>query len=203
MTEATTETKKPRRAKRARKPAAPKPTLDLPRNPLMFEILDLVSKQRTKAKKVEVLQMYQCDALKSILIWNFDPSIQSELPEGEVPYGDPEEQLQYSGSLSEVLEDKSRQMYESNNFSLGAADGNGRTTIRAQWKNLYHFVKGGNGGLTTMRRESMFINLLQSVHPLEAEILCLVKDKDLESAYKISFEVVEEAFPDIKWGGRV
>lgn len=203
MTEATTEVKKPRRAKRARKPAAPKPTLDLPRNPLMFEILDLVSRQRTKAKKVEVLKKYECMPLKSILIWNFDPSIKSALPEGDVPYGEPEEQMQYSGSLSDVLEEQSRQMYENGNFSLGTVDGNGRTTIRAQWKNLYHFVVGGNGGLTTMRRESMFINLLQSVHPLEAEILCLVKDKDLESVYKVPFNAVQEAFPDIEWGGRV
>ena len=47
-----------------------------------------------------------------------------------------------------------------------------------------------------------FINILQGLHPLEAEILILVKDKDLESKYKIPKVVVSQAFPDIQWGGR-
>ena len=199
MAEATT-----KKATRTRKPAAKKTTtvkkpvsLELPRNPLMFEILDLASRQRSKAKKVEVLRKYECLTLKSLFIWNFDSTIVSELPEGEVPYGDPEEQSKYSGSLSEALADKSREMYSRNDFSLGNADGNGRTTLRAQTKNFYHFVKGGNPGLSGMRRESMYINLLQSMHPLEAEILVLVKDGLLEDSYKVSAEVVAEAFPDI------
>ena len=58
----------------------------LPPNPFMHEILDLVSKQRSRAKKVEVLKEYETDALKSILIWNFDESVISVLPAGEVPY---------------------------------------------------------------------------------------------------------------------
>ena len=51
-----------------------------------------------------------------------------------------------------------------------------------------------------IRRESMFINLLQGLHPLEAEIVCLCKDKDLESKFKITKEIVAEAYPDIQWG---
>lgn len=205
MTEATT--KKPR----TRKPSASKATttpkrkpisLDLPRNPLMFEIFDLVSRQRTKAKKVEALQKHACRELQMLLIWNYDESVVSELPEGDVPYGEPEDQLQYSGTLSESLAEKSREMYQNGNFSLGSSDSSARTTIRAQAKNFYHFLRGGNAGLSGMRRESMYINLLQSVHPLEAEILVLVKDGRLEESYKISQEVVSEAFPEITWGGR-
>jgi hypothetical protein len=48
----------------------------------------------------------------------------------------------------------------------------------------------------------MFINVLQGLHPLEAEIICLVKDKKLETKYKISKENVSQAYPDIIWGGR-
>ena len=59
---------------------------ELPKNPLIFEILDLVSKQRSKAKKIEVLRKYDHTALRSVLIWNFDESIISLLPDGEVPY---------------------------------------------------------------------------------------------------------------------
>ena len=210
MAEATT-----KKTTRARKPSASKATttakrkpisLELPRNPLMYEILDLVSKQRTKAKKIEALQKHGCLPhglpLQNLLIWNFDETVVSQLPEGDVPYGDPEDQLKYNGTLSENLADKSRQMYSDGNFSLGSADTNGRTTLRAQSRNFYHFVQGGNPGLSGMRRESMFINLLQSIHPLEAEILVLVKDGLLSESYNITKEVVAEAFPDIVWGGR-
>ena len=189
-TKATTTTK--------RKPVS----IELPKNPLMFEILDLVSKQRSKAKKIEVLRKYECLTLKSLFIWNFDDTVLSSLPEGDVPYGDPEEQAKYNGTLSENLADKSRKMYTDGNFSLGSADTNGRTTLRAQTRNFYHFVRGGNAGLSGMRRESMFINLLQSVHPLEAEIMVLVKDGLLSDSYNITKEVVSEAYPDIVWGGR-
>jgi hypothetical protein len=48
----------------------------------------------------------------------------------------------------------------------------------------------------------MFINILQGLHPLEAEILCLVKDKKLSTKYKITKEIVSEAYPDIQWGNR-
>ena len=48
----------------------------------------------------------------------------------------------------------------------------------------------------------MFINLLEGLHPREAEILCLTKDKDLSSKYKVTRDLVEQAYPDIQWGGR-
>ena len=58
----------------------------LPPNPFVHEILELASKQRSKAKKVEILQEYSTDALKSLFIWNFDDTVISVLPEGDVPY---------------------------------------------------------------------------------------------------------------------
>jgi hypothetical protein len=48
----------------------------------------------------------------------------------------------------------------------------------------------------------MFINLLQGLHPREAEVLILTKDKNLTDKYKITFDNVKEAYPDIQWGGR-
>ena len=53
-----------------------------------------------------------------------------------------------------------------------------------------------------MRRESMFIQMLEGLHPSEAEIICLVKDKRLNSKYKMTKSIVEKASPDIKWGDR-
>ena len=63
-------------------------------------------------------------------------------------------------------------------------------------------MKGGNDTLRPTRREMMFINLLEGLHPREAEILILTKDHKLGDKYKISLDVVKEAYPDITWGGR-
>ena len=137
-----------------------------------------------------------------LLLWNFDESVQSALPDGEVPYESYDEQTSSSGTLSKKIDLETRKMYETGSFSIGNADVQGRTTIRRECKNFYHFVKGGNDAMKNLRRESMFINLLQGLHPLEAEILALVKDKKLESKYKISRSIVEEAYPDIVWRDR-
>ena len=175
------------------------PTESLPINPFIFEILELASKQRSNAKKVEVLKTYENDALKTIFIWNFDETVISLLPEGPVPYGDVKDQNVYSGNLSDNL---SREARGGESATQQDLQGRGRTSLRREYRNLYHFVKGGNDSLSTIRREMMFINILEGLHPKEAELLCLVKDKHLTTKYKISFENVKEAYPDIRWGGR-
>ena len=177
-------------------------SLNLPKNPFAFEVFDLVSRQRSKAKKIEVLKKYEHVSLKSLFIWNFDESVVSVLPEGEVPYVGYDDQNTYSGSLSTKISEEVRKMHEMSNFSLGVSDNQGHTTIRREFKHFYRFIRGGQDSLNAIRRETMFINILQGLHPLEAEIICLVKDKKLETKYKITKEVVAEAYPDIVWGGR-
>jgi len=146
----------------------------LPPNPFMHEILDHVTKQRSKVKKLDALKEYQCDALKSLLIWNFDDTVISLLPEGVVPF-------------------------EPNEVPVGTD----HTSLRKEYRNLYHFVKGGNDSLSKTRRESMFIQVLEGLHPHEANLLCMVKDKVLQTQFKgLTRALVEEAFPDIQWGGR-
>ena len=179
-----------------------KPSLDLPHNPFAFEVFDLVSRQRSKAKKIEVLKKYEHLSLKVVLIWNFDESVVSMLPEGEVPYAGFDEKNTYSGTLSKKLDLEVRKMHETGSFSLGAADQQGHTTIRRESKHFYRFIRGGEDSMNQMRRETMFINILQGLHPLEAEIITLCKDKKLGEVYKITKEVVAEAYPDIQWGGR-
>ena len=148
-------------------------TKKLPPNPFIHEILELVSKQRTVNKKIEILKEYRNDALTAVLIWNFDDSVISLLPQGEVPY-------------------------ERNDVPVGTD----HTSLRKEWRNMYHFVKGGNDSLSKTRRETMFIQMLEGLHPDEADLVCLIKDKNLTSKYKLSKQVVEQAFPDIRWGDR-
>ena len=146
----------------------------LPPNPFIFEILESANKQRKIDDRIDVLKEYRNEALVSILIWNFDDTVVSVVPEGDVPY-------------------------ERNEVPVGTD----HTSLRKEYRNLYHFVKGGNDTLSTVRRETMFIQMLEGLHPDEADILCLVKDKALDRKYsKITQGVVEQAYPDIQWGGR-
>jgi len=174
---------------------------NLPANPFTFEVLSLVSKQRSNAKKVELLKKYEDPSLKAIFIWNFDETVTSVLPPGDVPYAAVDEQDSFKGTLSEKIADAVSKMEELGSNSLGSQD-QGRSSIRKEYSKFYNFVKGGNDGLSSLRRETMFINVLQGLHPLEAEIICLTKDKKLETKYKISKDVVSEAYPDIRWGNR-
>ena len=173
----------------------------LPNVPFAFEVLDAASKQRSKAKKVEVLQRYKHDSLITLFVWNFDSSIITLLPEGDVPYGNTREDNSATGTLSDKINDAVDKMGEMGSNSLGAQD-QGKASIRKEYSKFYNFCKGGNPSLSSLRRETMFINILEGLHPLEAEILCLVKDKKLEEKYKISKEVVSTAYPEIKWGDR-
>ena len=173
----------------------------LPNNPFCYEVFDACSKQRTKAKKIEVLQRYAHDSIMAVLIWNFDESVISLLPEGEVPYGNTREDNSVTGTLSDKINDAVGMMRESGQTSLGSQD-QGKASIRAEYTKFYNFLKGGNDSLSSLRRETMFINILEGLHPLEAEILVLVKDKKLSDRYKITKDIVSAAYPQITWGGR-
>ncbi len=197
----TTKAKTPVKKATTKAKPAETPIQNLPANPFMFEILNLVGKQRTNAKKVEVLKKYEHPSLKAIFIWNFDESVVSSLPPGDVPYAAVDEMDSFKGTLSEKIQDAVGKMEELGSNSLGSQD-QGRSSIRKEYSKFYNFVKGGNDGLSSLRRETMFINLLQGLHPIEAEIIVLTKDKKLATKYKITKEIVAEAYPDIQWGGR-
>ena len=199
-----TTTRKPRKTSKkaeaiqTRKAATPQPIVDLPPNPFTFEVLSLASKQRSNAKKVEVLRKYEHNSIKAIFIWNYDDSSISLLPPGEVTYSSLKDEQNSSGTLSTKIGQQTATMQFNNTVNANK----GFTTLRREWTKLYNFVKGGNDKLNGLRRETMFIQILEGLHPLDAEILCLVKDKKLYDKYKITKENVSEAYPDITWGNR-
>ena len=126
-----------------------------------------------KVKKIEILKEYDSPAIRAVLIWNYDESVKSMLPEGDVPYSPNE-----------------------------APKGTDHNQLTSEYKNLYHYVKGGNDPLPNLRRENMFIQLLERLHAEEAELICLTKDKRLKEKYKLTKDTIAEAYPDIHWGGR-
>ena len=153
---------------------------ELPANPMVHELLEAVDSERVKAKKLDILRAHGEDSFKMTMIWNFDESVVSMLPEGNVPYQPVESDVQAST-------DKGLPQ---------------RSTIRNQARNFYRFIKGGDDFMNKIKRESLFINILEMLPPPEAEILVLVKDKALNTKYNITKELVAEAYPEITWGNR-
>jgi hypothetical protein len=147
--------------------------MKLPNNPLISEILQKVSNAKTKEEKVEIFKNYESPALKALLIWNFDPSIISLLPEGQVPY-------------------------TPNDAPVGTE----HTRIAKEYTKFYHFVEGGDFEMAQAKKEMLFIQMIEALHQEEAEVVCLVKDKKLGKKYRITHNVVKEAFPNIQWGDR-
>jgi len=140
---------------------------------LISEVLQKVSNAKTKAEKIKLLDEYNTPALRSLLIINFDESVVSMLPEGEVPF-----------------------------TPNDAPKGTEHTVLEQEYRKLYLFFKGGNSSINQTTRENLFIQLLEGLHEEEANLLVLVKDKSLGKKYKITRACVEEAFPQIQWGGR-
>ena len=140
---------------------------------LLSEVLQKVSNAKTKAQKIKLLKELRTDALVSILIWNYDDSVKSMLPEGDVPY-------------------------TPNDAPVGTE----HTRLLQEYRKLFHFVKGGNDSLQRTTRERMFIQMLEGLSAAEASLICLVKDKKLQKKYKVTKACIDEAYPDIEWGNR-
>ena len=145
----------------------------LPKDALLTEILQKVSSAKTKKEKVDLLQQYNSQGLRSILIINFDDSLEFLLPEGEVPF-----------------------------TPNDAPAGTEHTRLVHEFKGLYRFFKGGDASIKGMRREQLFVQLLEGLHADEANMLVSACNKDLQAKYRITKQVVSEAFPSIEWGNR-
>ena len=139
---------------------------------LISEVLQKVHSAKTKAQKVKILQDNNTNALRSVLIANFDESIHSLLPEGDVPY-------------------------QKNDAPIGTE----HTVLEQEYRKLYLFFKGGST-IKQSQRENLFIQMLEGLSVEEAELLILVKDKALNKKYRVTRACVETAFPQIEWGGR-
>jgi len=133
---------------------------------LISEILDKVSKAKTKQNKIALLKEHDSPALRMVIKSSFDPKIKWSLPEGEVPFKRNE-----------------------------APAGTEHSTLAYESRRLYHYIEGGNPSLSQTKRETMFVQMLEGLHDSEADVLVAAKDKSLHQAYKgLSANVVKEAF---------
>ena len=131
----------------------------------VFEVLDKVRKARTKEEKIKLLRKHEDWALKDILLGTYSDKFQWNLPEGKVPFRASEEY-------------------------------NAPTDLRRQHTQFRYFFKGGPGDkMPVIKRESLFIGLLEGIHPKDAELVINMINK--EKIDGITKNVAMEAFPNI------
>lgn len=134
----------------------------------IHEVLEMASKEATVEDRVKVLQKNNSELLRNLLKMNFDKKLVWDLPEGEPPF----------------KKDK--------HIPLGMGESN----LFVESRRLYIFFP--EKVLPRVKKESLFIQILEGLHYTEAEMLCSVKDHELHKRYKgISENVVRKAFPDL------
>ena len=133
---------------------------------LFSEVLDKVHKAKTKAQKVDILRKNNNASLRMVLKSSFDPKIKWSMPSGDVPF-----------------------------IPNDAPAGTDHTRLATEAKKLYHFIEGADNTTPKMKKENMFIQMLEGLHESEARLVIAAKDKKLHQVYKgLSKDVVKEAF---------
>ena len=133
---------------------------------LISEVFTKINNAKDKPRKVEVLKQYDTPGMRMILKGAFDPKIEWDLPPGTPPY-----------------------------IANEAPAGTEHTYLEIEAKRLYNFAKGGNDQLNKIRKETLFIQMLEGLHADEAKVLIDMKNKSLNKTYKgLTSEMVKEAF---------
>lgn len=131
------------------------------------EILEEASKEKSTDKRIAILQKHQSPTLKMLLKMVYDDNLKWLLPEGEPPYNE--------------------------NDAPGA-----QGALYGATKKFYLFVEhnGRRADVHQIKRETLFIQILETLDPRDAKLLCAIKDKKMP--YKgITKGVITKAFPDI------
>jgi len=136
---------------------------------LVSELFDLIEKQKSKEEKIGLLRQNGELITKAILHMNYEGNVKFLLPEGEPPF----------------KKEKDKPM------------GFQETTLALELRRFYIFFQE-DINITKLKREALFIAMLEGLHWTEAELICLVKDKNLQSKYpSFTLEFITEAFPDM------
>ena len=160
------------------RPATPKLPVE---KTLISEVLQRVSNAKTKTKKIEILQEYKSPALTKILLCNFSKRIKFVFPDGETPY----RPLDRPKGVDHQLLYTEHRMLEK--FITKTVNG---VTFFGCSNNTRPMMQ-------QLKKENLWIQILESLHPEESQVLDLVKDKKLTSRYKITKQNVIDAFPEL------
>lgn len=136
---------------------------------LISQILDDFEKAKTKEAKIKILKDYENVVLRGILQINYDERAVMDLPEGEPPFK------------------------KNKDAPMGTSESN----LYVEFRRFYIWLDR-SVNLTKMRKEQLFIQLLEGIHWTEAEVVCLAKDRKLQTKWKSLKEgIVREAYPDL------
>jgi len=161
------------------RPATPK----LPVNKtLISEVLQRVSNAKTKDKKVAILQEYKTPALTKVLLCNFAKSVTFCFPPGETPYTPLDRP---KGVEHQMLITEHRML---DKFIKKTVNG----------VTYYGCSNGTQPQLQQLKKEQLWIQVLEGLHAEEAELLDLIKDKKLTDRYKVTKQNVIDAFPELQ-----
>ncbi len=149
---------------------------------LISEVLQRASNAKTKTEKVEILKEYETAALKRILLCNFARSISFVFPEGKTPYKPNDAP---KGTQHQVLLNEHRMLEK---FIVKNLNGVG-------W---FGCSNNTRPSLSQLKKENLWMQIMEGLHPEESEVLDLVKDKKLHTRYKITRQNVIDAFPELK-----
>jgi hypothetical protein len=134
------------------------------------EILQLINMQSTKQERIDTIRANNSEILEIILQYALAEHIEFDLPPGEVPY----------------------------KRDTDIPVGMGQSNLFIESKRLYIFLKGQATNLPAMRKEMLFIQMLEGLHALEADIVIAIKNKTLTDMYpNITYELVYEAIPTL------
>jgi len=135
--------------------------------PMFNEIAQRVHNAKDKATKIKILNKYRSPAWEMFLKSALDPRIEWMLPEGDVPYIENEAPEGEGDQMRLATE-----MSKMHNFVQMNRDDIGKSTVV------------GNPNLSRLKREQMFIQMLEGLHKDEASLVLLAKDKNLHRKYK-------------------
>ena len=135
---------------------------------LLFEMFDLIERQKTPQDRIAMLGYLKCYELSSILQINFRFDVKLDLPPGPIAFqrdnGDPDQSL---SRTQNVIGD-------------------------------FKELDVRNKVLTTRQKLAKFIGMLESVNEREAEVFLLAKGKKLQAKWAwLTTEMVRQAIPGI------
>ena len=134
--------------------------------PTVHEIFTKINNAKDKPQKIAVLKQFDNKAMRQLLKAAFDPKIKFDLPEGNPPY-----------------------------IKNEAPAGTEHTSLASEARKLYHFIVGGNNTINKLKKETMFIQMLEGLHADDAEVLIAIKNKNLNNTYKgLTSNLVKETF---------
>jgi len=134
----------------------------------VFELVEQFEKIKSRKDKITFLQENKdVVALRDICQGTFDERIVWLLPKGPVPY-------------------------TANN------DHSYPSTLLKKHRDFQYFAKGGPGTkLPTVKRENIFITLLESIHPKDAKLVeAMINKKNIVKG--LTKKIVQEVFPELK-----